>query len=96
MRTPIERDRERAAAISAPYPRTCLREAVERGGGGMAVAVVDAGTDRRKARAQHVEQCSAGGGGAAVVGDLEQVPAPTVPRDDLQQIVVAVFLEVAS
>jgi hypothetical protein len=60
----------------------------------MTVPIVSTGADRREARAQHVEQRAAGSSGAAVVGDLEQIPAPTITRDDLQQVVVAVLFEV--
>jgi hypothetical protein len=93
-RLPVERNGEGAAEIGAPQLRTGPGESIKRGGGGMTVPIVSTGTDRREARAQHIEQWAAGSGGAAVVGDLEQIPTTAITRDDLQQVVVAVLFEV--
>jgi hypothetical protein len=60
----------------------------------MTVPIVSTGADRCEAWTQHVEQWAAGSGGTAVVGDLEQIPAPAITRDGLQQVLVAVLFEV--
>lgn len=90
----VERNGEGTAAIGAPQLRARPGQSVQRGGGGMTVPIVSTGADRCEAWAQHVEQWAAGSGGTAVVGDLEQIPAPAITRDGLQQVVVAVLFEV--
>jgi len=61
----------------------------------MAVGVAGAGADHRQARAQGLQQWLAGGRGAAVVGDLQQVPAVAATAERFEQIGVVVVLRVS-
>lgn len=61
----------------------------------MAIGVADAGADHRQAWAQGLEQWLAGGRRAAVMGDLEQVPAVVAPGEGLEQVGVVVVLGVS-
>lgn len=61
----------------------------------MAVAIAGTGADGCKTRSEDFEDGAARGRGAAVVGDLEQVPSSAVVGDPLEQVVVVVVLEVA-
>jgi hypothetical protein len=60
----------------------------------MAVVVVHPGADGREPRPQPFEERGARGPGAAVVGDLEHVPAAAISRQGREQVVVAIRLEV--
>jgi hypothetical protein len=61
----------------------------------MAVVVAHPGADGGEAGTDGIEERTARGRAAAVVGDLQDVPAPAVRADDLQECGVTVLLEVA-
>jgi hypothetical protein len=58
----------------------------------MAVVVAFPDADGSEAGTDGVEERTARGCAAAVVGDLEHVPAPVVRADDLQQCQIPVLL----
>jgi hypothetical protein len=60
----------------------------------MTVVVADTGTDQRDARTESSEQLRTRSTGAAVMPHLQDVPAPSVVGEDLQQLVLAILLEV--
>lgn len=60
----------------------------------MAIVIAGPGTDGGESWAQDLQQRATRSRGAAVVGDLEQVPAPAISLDHLQQVGIAVLLEI--
>lgn len=95
LRPPAEGDRQRALLVGAPDGRPHLCEALEQRRRGVAVVVARTDADGGEAWPKGLEQGPAGGCGAAVVRDLEHVPATAVVLKDPEQVCVAVVLEVA-
>jgi len=62
----------------------------------MTVVVAGADADGGQAWTEDVEQWPAGGRRAAVVGDLEEIPTLAVVPDGVEQVEVAVVLDVAA
>jgi hypothetical protein len=62
----------------------------------VAIVVVDTGADECEAGTKPCEKLRARGAGAAVMPHLQDVPAPSVVDEELEQLVLTILLEVAS